>query len=93
VIADGIEAGDRIGRQRDVTRGHILLEVGDRARARNQQCVRRVGEQPRQPDLRRGGADLVGHLVDHWVVGDVGEARERRSEGKERNPRDALCLA
>jgi hypothetical protein len=68
-------------RERYVTCGHVLLQVGDRARARNQQGV------------RGRGADLVGHLFDDRVVGDVGEAWERRSEGKERNPRDALWPA
>jgi hypothetical protein len=52
-----------------------------------------VGQQPRQPDLRGRDADAVGDLADHRVVGDTWDARERRSERKERNPRDAPLLA
>ena len=46
--------------QRDVARADVLLEMRDRARARNQQRVRRVGQQPRQPDLGRCDAEFAG---------------------------------
>ena len=37
--ANGVEACDRFCRQRDVARGDVLLQVGNRARARYEQCV------------------------------------------------------
>ena len=47
------------GIERDLERSYVLLEVGDRARARNQQHPVVARKQPRQSDLGRRGPVLL----------------------------------
>src|SRR5580693_624020 len=68
----------------------------DRPRPRNQQRIRCVNQQPRQPDLGRCRAEFAGDVEHHGVIGDLGETRERRPQREVRHPGDsfpALSLA
>ena len=53
-------AGQRVRVQHHVARAEVLLEVTDRAGARDQQRVGGVRQQPGEPDLRWRGPEFVG---------------------------------
>jgi len=84
-----IEGGEVGGIELELARGHVLLEVRDRARARYQEHPVVAGEQPRERDLARRGPVLVGDLDDGRVTRQArlpaGEGRTEREEWRERD--------
>src|SRR4051794_33824797 len=76
--------------ENEIAGAHVLLEVGGRRCAGDQQRVLGAVQEPCERDLRGRGAVLVGHGPDGGIGRDrLRPARERRTEREERNERDA----
>ena len=82
---DGLQLRQGFWRQRQLTGGQVLAEVGDRRRAGNQEDVGRAVQQPRQRDLHRREPEPV-------CDGRQGGRLQRREspEREERDVRDAF---
>ena len=82
---DPVQLRSCLRRQRQLTGGQVLAEVGDRRRAGDQQDVGRPVQQPRQRDLHRRGPESA-------CDGQQGGRLQRRepAEREERHVSDAL---
>ena len=73
-VADGsevVEAGQILGRQRDIDGPDVLLEVGAALGAGDRHHVVALGGQPGEGDLARGHAVGLGDLAHHGHEGQV----------------------
>src|SRR5712692_8095413 len=76
------EIGDVFLGEGDRTSCHVLLEVGEGARARDGQGDRREGQEPGQRDLRNRGA-MPGRDLGQASVVEVGVTAPYWAEGNE----------
>ena len=74
----------------DRSDGQVLLQMGDRRGARNEQDVRRAGQQPGQPDLLRSGTEPPGDGAGRADDRPPSAGRERPSRGGRRGRRRSL---
>src|SRR2546429_66705 len=78
--AEGVEFGDRLGRQDQAGRCDVLAQVGQGRGAGDEDHRGRAPQQPGQRDLLRGRAEPGGHAVQRRRL-ERGEAAEREIRG------------